>query len=65
VTLWVGRDGNVVTIHGNIHLDLKLQDSRVTEYSVTEDAGHLRGFWAALGRELDEAEKPAEDAPVD
>jgi hypothetical protein len=60
VTLWVSRDGQTVTIHGNLGLGVKIQDSRVQEYTVTEHFQHLRHFWGQLGHALDEAEKPAE-----
>jgi hypothetical protein len=63
LTLWVSRDGQAVTIHGNVGLDVKVESSQVREYSVTEHYAHLRSFWSSLGRELDEAEKPvAEEA---
>jgi hypothetical protein len=60
MTLWVNRDGQTVTIHGNLGLGVNVENSRVREFTVTEQAGHLRGFWSDLGRQLDEAEKPAE-----
>ena len=58
MTLWITRDGQTVAIHGNINLDVKIQDSRVQEYIVTEEATHLRHFWGQLGAALDEAEQP-------
>lgn len=61
MTLWVARDGQTITIHGNLHLDVKVQDSRVAEYIITEDPGHLRVFHTALGQVLDAA--AAEAAP--
>lgn len=57
MTLWVNRDGQAVTIHGNIGLDVKVQNGRVTEYVISEDAGHVRSFWSQLGKVLDEAER--------
>ena len=60
MTLWVSRDGQTVAIHGNINLDVKIKNSRVDEYIITEEAPHLRHFWGQLGHALDEAEKPAE-----
>ena len=59
MTLWANRDGQAVTIHGNIGLDVKIADSRVAEYVINENAAHVRGFWSSLGRLLDEAEEEA------
>jgi len=56
VTLWANRDGQAVTIHGNIGLSVTVQDGRVTQYAVSEDAAHVRSFWGQLGKLLDEAE---------
>ena len=60
MTLWVNRDGETVTIHGNVNLNVKVENSRVSEFSVSEHYQHLRHFWGQLGSALDEAEKPAE-----
>jgi hypothetical protein len=60
MTLWVNHDGPTVTIHGNIGLDVSVQNGGVREYSISEDAAHLRSFWGQLGKVLDEAEKPVE-----
>jgi hypothetical protein len=59
MTLWVGRDGQVITIHGNVGLNVKIQDSWVAEYSVSEHYAHLRHFWGQLGDALNEAEQAA------
>ena len=56
MTLWVARDGQKVTIHGNINLDVNVRNSGVVDYQINEDASHVRSFWASLGRALDEAE---------
>jgi hypothetical protein len=56
MTLWMNRDGQTVTIHGNIGLRVSVYDSRVSEWSVSEHVSHLRHFWGELGRMLDEAE---------
>lgn len=61
MTLWVSRDGQKVTIHGNNGLDVKVEDSRVASYAVTEHWGHLRHFWGQLGAVLEEAEQAAAD----
>lgn len=61
MTLWVNRDGRIVTIHGNVGLNVDVQASRVAQFSVSEDAAHLRGFHGQLGEILDEAEKPDGD----
>jgi hypothetical protein len=59
MTLWVTRDGQSVTIHGNIGLDVNIAASAVREFAVTEHAAHLRHFHGELGKVLDEAEQPA------
>lgn len=56
MTLCATRDGQAVKIHGNIGLDVRVQDSRVAEYTINEHAAHVRSFWGQLGRILDEAE---------
>jgi hypothetical protein len=61
MTLWADRDGQAVTIHGNIGLSVNVQNGHVAQFSVSENAAHLRSFWGQLGRVLDEAETPAED----
>lgn len=65
MTLWANRDGQAVTIHGNIGLNVDVQDSRVAQYSISENAGHVRGFWSQLGKLLDEAEQEAKEAAND
>jgi hypothetical protein len=62
MTLWVTRDGSAVTVHGNVNLDVRVQNSQVQEFGVTEHYMHLRHFWNQLGQHLDEAEKEAADA---
>ena len=56
MTLWASRDGQKVTIHGNINLDVKIQASYVAEFAVTEDALHVKSLWGSLGRLIEEAE---------
>jgi hypothetical protein len=65
MTLWVTREGQNVTIHGNVNLRADVRDSRVTEWAVTEHAAHVRHFWSQLGREIDAAEAEARPAEVD
>jgi hypothetical protein len=62
MTLWVTRDGQNVTIHGNVNLKADVRDSRVQDWSVTEHAVHVKGFWGQLGREIDAAEAEARPA---
>jgi hypothetical protein len=57
MTLWASRDGQKVTIHGNNGLDVKVQDSRVQEFGVTEDAQHVQHFWGQLGELLEQAKQ--------
>jgi len=56
MTLHATREGGGTTIHGNLHVDLAVQDGRVTQVGITEDAQHVRHFWSQLGRLLAEAE---------
>jgi hypothetical protein len=56
VTLWANRDGQAVTIHGNIGLSVTVQGGQVAQYTISEDAAHVRSFWGQLGKLLDEAE---------
>jgi hypothetical protein len=55
MTLWVTRDGQEVTIHGNVGLDVKIEKSQVHNFTVSEHAAHLHHFWGELGRHLEEA----------
>lgn len=61
MTLHVTRDGQRVMIHGNIGLQVRVENSRVSDFSVSEDKVHLRHFWGQLGRVLEEAEAEAGD----
>ena len=61
MTLWANRDGQAVTIHGNIGLDVSIQNGHVAQYSISEHAAHVRSFWGQLGRILDEAEQAAKE----
>ena len=65
MTLWVSRDGQQVTIHGNVNLDVKVEKSRVDQFSVTEHQVHLRHFWGQLGALIEEAEAEARAAAED
>jgi hypothetical protein len=57
MTLWVNHDGPTVTIHGNVGLNLSLENGQVREFSVSEHAGHLRHFHTQLGSVLDEVDR--------
>ena len=65
MTLWVSRDGQNVTIHGNVNLKVAVDDSRVTEWAVTEHAAHVKYFWSQLGREIEAAEAEARPVEID
>ena len=67
MTLWISRDEQTITIHGNTGLDVSIRDSRVSEYAVTEHYKHLRVFWHSLGEELHRAEaiEAAQNAPAE
>ena len=62
MTLWANRDGQAVTIHGNIGLSVTVRNGQVAQYEISENAAHVRGFWGQLGKLLDEVE--AEQASV-
>ena len=64
MTLWASRDGQKVTIHGNINLDVKIQGSRVAEFAVTEDAQHVKHLWGSLGTLIEQAEAERAPQPV-
>lgn len=64
MTLWASRDGQKVTIHGNINLDVKIQGSQVAEFAVTEDAQHVKHLWGSLGKLIEDAEAEAAPQPV-
>ena len=57
MTLWASRDGQKVTIHGNNGVAMKLQDSRVAEFSVTEDAQHAGHFAGQLLELIEQAKQ--------
>lgn len=59
MTLWTTRDGQKVTIHGNVNLNVDVRESKVTEFGVTEHASHMKHFWSQLGREIEAAEAEA------
>jgi hypothetical protein len=61
MTLHATREGEKVTIHGNIHLDVKVTDGRVFEFAVTEDARHVKGLWGQLGNLLHTPQDRARD----
>jgi hypothetical protein len=56
MTLHATREGQKVTIHGNIGVDLKVASSHVSEVTITEEAQHVRNFHTQLGQILDEAD---------
>jgi hypothetical protein len=59
MTLYVTREGQKVTIHGNNGLGVDLKNSRVQSFTVDEDWQHLRSFWGDLGDRIREAEAEA------
>ena len=48
MTLHATRNGQQVTVHTTYG---------PVENKITEDVGHIRGFWQQLGKHLDEAEQ--------
>jgi len=56
MTLHVTRDGDKITIHGNINSDVTAENGRITHVGITEDVRHVRQVWGQLGRLLAEAE---------
>ena len=65
MTLWASRDGQKVTIHGNIGLDVQVRNGQVAEYAVNEHYAHLRHFWGHLGTLIEQAEAEAKAAAED
>ena len=61
MTLWTSRDGQKIAIHGNIHLDVKVTNGFVSEFTVTEDAQHVGSFWSQLGELVKDAEAERTD----
>jgi hypothetical protein len=61
MTMWADRDGQKITIHGNLGLDVEVRNGAVTQFAVTDPSGapHLRYLWSSLGRLLEEAEAEA------
>ena len=55
VTLHVTREGQKITVHGNLGVRLRIEDSRVSEVGITEDAQHVEYFHSQLGQLLEAA----------
>ena len=64
MTLWASRDGQMVTIHGNTDLNVKIQGGRVEEFTVSADAQHIKHFWGTLGTLIEQAEAERAPQPV-
>jgi hypothetical protein len=61
MTLQAKRDGQNITLTGNIGLDVEIRNSGVSNFAVTENAQHVRHVWARLGKLLDEADAERND----
>ena len=60
MTLWASREGQQITIHGNVGLSIKVENGRVENgFTVSEDLGQMRALWGSLGTLIAQAE--AED----
>lgn len=57
MTLYVALEGQKITIHGNNGLGVKVQQSRVAEFTVDEDLAQMRSLWGQLGNALEQAER--------
>jgi len=55
MTLHATRDGQSVTIHGNIGVDVEVKGSQVQRIGITENAQHAEYFHKQLGELLDAA----------
>ena len=62
MTLYATRDGQNITFHGNLGLDVEVRNSQVQAFHVTDPAGleHVRYFWRQLGEHLDAADAERE-----
>ena len=56
MTLWASREGQQITIHGNVGLAVKVEDDRETGFTVSEDLGQMRALWGSLGTLIAQAE---------
>lgn len=63
MTLHATRNGQRITIHGNLGLDLAVRDGQVSDFHVTDPGGleHYRHFWGQLGRLIEEADAEREE----
>ena len=59
MTLYVAREGQKITIHGNNGLGVRIQDSRVAGFTVDEDLNMMRSLWGSLGSAIEQAEAEA------
>lgn len=60
MTLWASREGQKITIHGNVGLSVKVEDGRTMGYTVDEDLGQMRSLWGSLGTLIAQAEAETE-----
>jgi len=61
MTMWASRDGQKISIHGNLGLDVEIRNGAVTQFTVTDPSGapHLKSLWGQLGKLIEEAEAEA------
>lgn len=62
MTMHATRDGQSITVNGNIGTEVHVKDGRVNFVRITEDAQHVRFFWNELGKLLDAADEEREVA---
>lgn len=62
MTMYATREGQKISIHGNLGLDVKVHNGQVSEFHVSDPAGleHVRSLWGSLGRLLGEADAERE-----
>ena len=57
MTLHATRDGQKITVHGNVNTEVLVKDGHVQHVRITEDAQHVRFFHDQLGKLLFAAEE--------
>lgn len=62
MTLHATRDGQKITVHGNVNTEVLVKDGHVQHVRITEDAQHVRFFHDQLGKLLDAAGEEHEAA---
>ena len=57
MTLHATRDGQKITVHGNVGTEVLVQGGHVQHVRITENAQHVRFFHDQIGKLLDAADE--------